>query len=337
MAVLRLLPTDGAPIEIDKDLAVVGREPTSDLVLADGSVSRKHAQIERRGDAFFVVDHGSANGTFLNGARVSESELRGGQFLRFGTVTFEVLLEEPLPETLRLEVPKAVPPPPPRPIPPPPPPPAATAPPPPRPAPPQRPPTAPIPAQRPHAPAATGRPPAPPQPPGPPRGDALGRFAATGAHQMPGQAASPPRKGKGPFFWIGLGCTGCLTVTVLFAALIGGGIYFMSQGPVQAVRAQLGEIRNGNLDAAYARFSEAGRAQLSREQFELLVDVHPGLKDNTDSTFLNRSIQNDTATLSGTLTALGGGKEAVSYELIHENGEWRIARISFTVEAEPRD
>lgn len=325
MTVLRLIPSSGAPIEIEKDSAVVGREPGLDVVLNDGSVSRKHARIERRGEAFFVVDLGSANGTFINGAKVTEAELQGGQYLRFGTLTFEIELPESLPETLRIEA-LPVPPPPPRPAAPPPPPPA-----PPRiPAPPASPaPTVPPPAP-PRPMAGATRPPAPPAPPGPARGDSLGRFAGASPAPPPaGAAAAPPRKGRGPFFWIGIGCTGCLTMVVLLAMLIGGGVYFLSQGPVQAVHAQLAEIRGGNLDAAYSRFSEARRAQLSREQFELMVDAHPGLKDNADATFLNRSVQNDTAQLSGTLTSSTGGKEAVTYELIHESGQWRISDIRF--------
>jgi len=338
MAVLRLLPSSGPPIEIEKT-SIIGREPGLDVVLPDGSVSRKHARVELRGEAFFIIDLGSANGTFLNGAKVTEAELHGGQFLRFGTLNFQVELPDELPETLRLEALPAPPPPVPKPPPPAPRPPAPAVPPPP-PVAPHRPPTGAVHAHRlpAHpgppapgpAPARGAAPPPPPPPAGAPRGDALGRFAP-GAPPPPGASGQPARKGKGPFFWIGIGCTGCLTMIVLFVTLFAGGIYLLSQGPAQTVRSQLGEIRNGNLDAAYARLSQAAREQVSREQFELLVESHPGLRDNTDSTFLNRSVQNDTARLSGTLTALGGGKEAVTYELIHENGEWRISTIRFEV------
>jgi len=37
------------PVEITKDQVMVGRDPTCDVILNDGSVSRKHARIERRG------------------------------------------------------------------------------------------------------------------------------------------------------------------------------------------------------------------------------------------------------------------------------------------------
>ena len=69
MAVLRLVPSQGSPvpIEISSEKVVVGREPTCDVVVSDGSVSRKHAIVEQRGTGWAVVDQGSANGTFVGG------------------------------------------------------------------------------------------------------------------------------------------------------------------------------------------------------------------------------------------------------------------------------
>ena len=63
MATLRLVPQTGAPLEITEDRATVGRDPVCELVVADGSISRRHATLERRGTAWYVVDLGSANGT----------------------------------------------------------------------------------------------------------------------------------------------------------------------------------------------------------------------------------------------------------------------------------
>src|SRR5262245_32401531 len=92
MAVLRPGPAAGTPIQVDKDQAIVGREPACDVFVNDGSVSRRHARLERRGAAWFVVDQGSANGTYLDSQRVSDALLRPGQELRFGAVAFKVEL-----------------------------------------------------------------------------------------------------------------------------------------------------------------------------------------------------------------------------------------------------
>ncbi len=68
---------------------VVGRMADCALRLQDGSVSRRHARLELRGDSWWVVDQGSSNGTFRNGERGQEFELRGGDLVTFGAVAFE--------------------------------------------------------------------------------------------------------------------------------------------------------------------------------------------------------------------------------------------------------
>src|SRR5688572_9153524 len=90
---LRLVPSNGTPVEISGDVALVGRDPASEVVVPDGSVSRRHARVERRGADWFVVDQGSANGTFVDGTRVAEGRLRHGQEVRFGAVAFLVVSE----------------------------------------------------------------------------------------------------------------------------------------------------------------------------------------------------------------------------------------------------
>ena len=94
MATLKLVPVSGSPIFVESEQAVVGRDPTCDVVVNDGSVSRKHARLEQRGGGWAVVDQGSANGTFLDSQRVAETMLRDGQELRFGAVAFQVEIEE---------------------------------------------------------------------------------------------------------------------------------------------------------------------------------------------------------------------------------------------------
>jgi pilus assembly protein CpaF len=49
--------------------AVIGRDPSCDIVLASGEVSRRHAAIEIKGGAILLTDN-SANGTLVNGQLV---------------------------------------------------------------------------------------------------------------------------------------------------------------------------------------------------------------------------------------------------------------------------
>src|SRR5262245_8842054 len=94
MASLRLVPVSGPSIDVVKDPSVVGRDPGCEIVVADGSVSRRHARLERREHAWWVVDQGSANGTYLNSQRIAEQALKSGQELRFGALAYRIELKE---------------------------------------------------------------------------------------------------------------------------------------------------------------------------------------------------------------------------------------------------
>ena len=66
--------------------AVVGRDPDCDVSLTSRSVSRRHALVEKTPNGWVVRDLGSANGTSVNGARVTEAPLEKGTAVRFGEV-----------------------------------------------------------------------------------------------------------------------------------------------------------------------------------------------------------------------------------------------------------
>lgn len=76
-----------ATLDDGADLRTIGRRPESDIAASwDGEVSGLHAELQRRGGEWTVVDDGlSTNGTFLNGERISVRErLRDGDRLRVG-------------------------------------------------------------------------------------------------------------------------------------------------------------------------------------------------------------------------------------------------------------
>jgi uncharacterized RDD family membrane protein YckC len=67
-------------------IVTIGRDPSNDLVLPDAMVSRRHAVVEHRGEQFFLRDCHSANGSVVNGDRVSERALRDGDLVAIGTM-----------------------------------------------------------------------------------------------------------------------------------------------------------------------------------------------------------------------------------------------------------
>lgn len=66
------------------EVAVFGRASNCDVILTDKRASRKHLEIRRQGLAFFIKDLNSANGTLVNGKKITEAELVPGDVIEVG-------------------------------------------------------------------------------------------------------------------------------------------------------------------------------------------------------------------------------------------------------------
>jgi pSer/pThr/pTyr-binding forkhead associated (FHA) protein len=69
---------------------LVGRHPACDVVLADTSVSRRHAQLTYRDGVWVLQDLASTNGTMVNGDRVGRAALCAGDIIALGNQTIQV-------------------------------------------------------------------------------------------------------------------------------------------------------------------------------------------------------------------------------------------------------
>jgi hypothetical protein len=79
------------------DPTTIGRSlEDCDLTVLHSSISHIHAVIERNGNGWKLIDKGSRNGTFLDGARVEEAALVDGARIRFGEIAL-FFLDRPLP------------------------------------------------------------------------------------------------------------------------------------------------------------------------------------------------------------------------------------------------
>ena len=80
-----LVLPDGRRVLVGAEPLVIGRLPECDVVLADSNVSRRHAELRRKGDGVFVTDLGSTNGTRVNGTPVREQLLNSGDEISVGS------------------------------------------------------------------------------------------------------------------------------------------------------------------------------------------------------------------------------------------------------------
>jgi pSer/pThr/pTyr-binding forkhead associated (FHA) protein len=89
----QLIPVEGGePIEIVKDMVLVGRREECDLNLDHKSVSKLHCVIVKTDGLLLVRDLGSTNGTRVNGQRVRRAALLPNDQLHIASVKFRVYL-----------------------------------------------------------------------------------------------------------------------------------------------------------------------------------------------------------------------------------------------------
>src|SRR3954462_8662933 len=82
----------GAPVEIAKDMTLVGRREDVALRLEPKSVSKLHCIIVKTDGLLLVRDLGSTNGTRVNGQRVRRAALLPNDKLTIAHFQFKVFL-----------------------------------------------------------------------------------------------------------------------------------------------------------------------------------------------------------------------------------------------------
>jgi adenylate cyclase len=92
----------------------IGRSPQCELIVPDPSVSRRHAELEATVAGLRLRDLASANGTTLNGGRVTDKVAVPEDVVTFGGIAFRVRAadaadDEPLPDGVKVRTLTAVP------------------------------------------------------------------------------------------------------------------------------------------------------------------------------------------------------------------------------------
>ncbi|MCE5233106.1 MAG: FHA domain-containing protein [Mizugakiibacter sp.] len=83
-------PTFGRSFAVGAS-ATIGRQSDCDICIPAEEISRHHARLRAGSDTVTVEDLGSANGTFVNGQRVTQATLRPGDELALDAVRFMLL------------------------------------------------------------------------------------------------------------------------------------------------------------------------------------------------------------------------------------------------------
>jgi FHA domain-containing protein/uncharacterized protein DUF1707 len=84
------VPVLALPTEAGREV-VLGRSRDCDCVLAEPTVSRRHAGLRRDGERWLLLDFGSRNGTRVNGVRVlDEIEVAPGDRVSFGDARYRL-------------------------------------------------------------------------------------------------------------------------------------------------------------------------------------------------------------------------------------------------------
>ncbi len=73
--------------ELGRDIVMIGRAPSNQIVIDHPTVSAHHAVLLRTGASYSLKDLNSTKGTQINGYFVTDAELKDGDTIRFGSVT----------------------------------------------------------------------------------------------------------------------------------------------------------------------------------------------------------------------------------------------------------
>src|ERR1035438_9878852 len=83
----------GRAHELNVDRTTVGRVEDNTFQIADPSVSSHHCEVLLRGGEVLIRDLNSTNGSFINGAQITEGVLKPGQTLRLGQIELKLEVE----------------------------------------------------------------------------------------------------------------------------------------------------------------------------------------------------------------------------------------------------
>jgi hypothetical protein len=119
---------------------------------------------------------------------------------------------------------------------------------------------------------------------------------------------------------------GCFSLLIGISVFLISRFYVSLRAPTRTIEEQLAAINDGNLELAYTKFSESYRQENSYEEFRDQMEEFSSLLPTQKSSFRDIKVVNNKALVAGTLIGRDGAIFPAEYELIKENGGWKISK-----------
>ncbi|HXX74410.1 MAG TPA: DUF4864 domain-containing protein [Nitrospiraceae bacterium] len=119
----------------------------------------------------------------------------------------------------------------------------------------------------------------------------------------------------------------------LLLMLLGGlGWWYWGRSvePVRVIHAQLDAIDKGDYAVAYEYLSTAAKEQMTAQDFMTLVQGNSVIVKHYDRTFLSRKVENNVATINGTVEGIEEQVSDVHYVLVKEGERWKIQTFTWS-------
>lgn len=114
---------------------------------------------------------------------------------------------------------------------------------------------------------------------------------------------------------------------ILFFVFIFLVVWFFVGGLATVAQDQLTALRAGDYEKAYSYTSSEFKKEVSFDDFKQFINENPSLKTNISASFPEREVNNNYGTIKGTLRFSDDTKMPIEFQLIKEDGNWKIIYI----------
>jgi hypothetical protein len=138
---------------------------------------------------------------------------------------------------------------------------------------------------------------------------------------------APPRAGVG----------GCRTVALIVAVIVALAVVFVAgllvvvfrlTGPaVDSAKAHLDMLSRGKIEEAYDSAAQAFKDATPLGAYKKFLETYPALTRVKDLSLNERSVNNQGASLNGTIATTDGAVLPIKIRLVREKDQWRILGI----------